>query len=465
MRKTSTPYARKVRQFRHLSKQLNRLLESGQFQELTDTRQKGLLSKLRRLYQKLRGVFSFGYLRKALAGAALLLGLSQAGQAQIFGPEVVTPFNFQNTLYFNFPTFVDIDNDGDLDMLSAGVVYDGDLKLFFFENTGNSEEPNFAAPVESPFGIDDIGVLTPTFADIDGDGDQDLIMGTLDYYQGGNLIFRENTGTAESPAFGPSQLNPFGLAPTYYISFPKLVDIDNDGDFDLFVSEYYATLLFFENTGNAQAPSFSAPVENPFGIQPPISADAYFRTFDFADVDNDGDMDLIQHFYDFTQADSRVYYQENTGTAEAPAFGTPVQEPSGIFFDGWYFIQPAFADIDNDGDSDLFVGTYTEYGGLSFFQNLLLETGTAEAGLEADVALFPNPASGIANLQIAFPDAPGELEITLVDIHGRTQRQWLQDGVADRFATQLELSGLSPGMYFLQLRSGMRFATVRVMLE
>jgi hypothetical protein len=465
MRKTSTPYARKVRQFKHLAKQLNRLLESGQFHELSDSRREGLVCKLRRLYRKLNAFFSSGYLRKALAGAALLLGMSQAAQAQTFGPEVVTPFNFQNSLYFNFPTFVDIDNDGDLDLLEAGVVYYGDLKLYFFENTGSSEEPNFAAPVESPFGIDDTYVLTPTFADIDGDGDQDLIMGSLDYYQSGNLIFRENTGTAESPAFGPSQLNPFGLTPTYYISFPKLVDIDNDGDFDLFVSEYYATLLFFENTGTAQAPSFAAPVANPFGIQPPISADAYFRTFDFADVDNDGDQDLIQHFYDFTQADSRVYYQENTGTAEAPAFGTPVQEPFGIFFDGWYFIQPAFADIDNDGDPDLFVGTYYDYGGLSFFQNLLLETNTAETGLEADVALFPNPASGITNLKLAFPEAPGELEITLTDIHGRTQRQWQLDGVAERFETQLDLSGLSPGMHFVRLRSGERFATVRVMLE
>ncbi|MDV7391861.1 T9SS type A sorting domain-containing protein, partial [Arthrospira platensis SPKY1] len=108
---------------------------------------------------------------------------------------------------------------------------------------------------------------------------------------------------------------------------------------------------------------------------------------------------------------------------------------------------------------------YTGYGGLSFFQNLLLETNTTEAGLEADVALFPNPASGIANLQLAFPEAPGELEITVIDIHGRTQRQWQLDGVADRFETQLDLSGLSPGMHFVRLRSGEQFATVRVMLE
>lgn len=277
------------------------------------------------------------------------------------------------------------------------------------------------------------------------------------------MVFRENVGTAESPAFGPSQINPFGLVSTYYNAFPKLVDIDNDGDFDLFVSEYQGALQFFENIGTLQAPSFGAPVANPFGTQLPMNTD--YRTFDFADVDKDGDKDLITHLYDFTQTGSRVYYQENIGNAETPSFGSPIHEPSGIFFDGWYFIQPAFADIDNDGDKDLFVGTYYEYGGLTFFQNLHVETGTTESNLQAEINLAPNPSSGVAHLKIKFPEAPDELDISVTDLHGRVQRNWQEEGVLEEFETQLDLYGLPQGMYLIQIRSGERFTALRLMRE
>jgi hypothetical protein len=120
--------------------------------------------------------------------------------------------------------------------------YYGALK--YFQNTGTPLIPNFAAPQLNPFGLDSTNNLAvPAFADLDGDGDLDLLVG--EYY--GTMQYFENTGSATSPQFAPSLANPFGLVPTYVYAFPAFADLDNDSDLDLLVGEYYGVMQYFEN--------------------------------------------------------------------------------------------------------------------------------------------------------------------------------------------------------------------------
>lgn len=233
-----------------------------------------------------------------------------------FNPPVTNPFGISIASgMVGFPAFADIDNDGDQDLF-VGVTFENNYfpEIQYFENTGTPSLPHFAAAQINPFGISgSFGLAIPTFADLDHDGDLDMFTG--EFY--GNMKFFENTGTVSAPAFAPPVQNPFGLTATLYIASPAFSDIDHDGDLDLFVGEYYGNFQYFRNSGTLEVPAFAAPIENPFGLA---------QTFDInfpaiADLDNDGDDDiLVGEYYGMFQ-----YFQNNdttTGISE-PAKEVP----------------------------------------------------------------------------------------------------------------------------------------------
>ena len=74
------------------------------------------------------------------------------------------------------PTFADIDGDGDLDL----VVGESFGQLRYYENTGTASDPTYTVRTGTAntwHGIDVGDSAAPTFADIDGDGDLDLVVG------------------------------------------------------------------------------------------------------------------------------------------------------------------------------------------------------------------------------------------------------------------------------------------------
>ena len=198
------------------------------------------------------------------------------------------PFNGVDVGAFSTPSFADLDGDGDLD----AVVGEDDGTLHYFENTGSAIAPAFTerTGAANPFNGVDVGFdSTPSFADLDGDGDLDAVVGELD----GTLHYFENTGSAIAPAFTEhtGAANPFNGVDVGDYSTPSFADLDGDGDLDAVVGEYDGTLHYFENTGSAIAPAFTerTGAANPFdGVDV-----GFYSTPSFADLDGDGDLDAV----------------------------------------------------------------------------------------------------------------------------------------------------------------------------
>lgn len=265
----------------------------------------------------------------------------------------------------NYRVALRVGGAGDLDL--DMIVGDNTGKLTLYENLGT---PQVAAWVPG----DDVENLaafaTPAFADIDGDGDADALIGN----SGGTLTFIERTGTPLNPDYEVSEEDWESIDVGSY-STPAFADIDADGDYDLFVGESGGSIRFYENTGSRQNPVWASPVAAWQGID--ISS---FSSPAFVDIDNDDDLDLFtgESRWNGTTYLGWLYYIENTGTRSNFQYATIVSNYEGI---SSALSRPAFADIDADNDYDLFVGGIG--GEIQFYRN----TGNST-----------NPAWGETNL-------------------------------------------------------------------
>jgi len=434
-------YQSNLEEFKNLSSFINRKIADSSFYELPFKERFSYIQRIKRLYSKLMGPMSDKKLKYILAAAALIVfaagcpqqpGVSDNTEEEEETSDEITfeayqgfPFGILGgyTYYVGgviSPILVDIDNDGDLDLYAAGYIsaanyyYMGPMAvrntsrdamdqfynagITYFENTGSADSPSFAAPVNVHYS--GAYQTMADFIDIDGDGDLDMVLGG--YYNPGiaGIYILENSGTPTSPDFsGEGFQRTFEWIGDYTydsggaIVKPEFADIDNDGDYDLFLGgdislydftyTYYFDhegLVYLENTsGSADTFTFNDPVINPFSIADP--GDFWFPTLE--DLDKDGDLDLFLGNYDATPSTGGIKYYENTGDVDNPVFADPVIDPFGLDslldLDFIEFLLPEFADMDNDGDLDMFPGgyfyagyfdgPYYAYGGPVYLEN------------------------------------------------------------------------------------------------
>jgi hypothetical protein len=186
----------------------------------------------------------------------LLYENTGTANAPAFAPPSTDPFGLADVGSSASPALADLDGDGDLDVF----VGNSTGNILFFRNTGTASGPAFAAASTNPFGLVDVGSnATPDFGDIDADGDLDAFVGS------GSLLFFQNTGTATAPAFAAASTNPFGLVAIFGGgTSPILADVDGDGDLDI-VASNFANTFFFRNSGTVNAPAFAEWSVAPFG--------------------------------------------------------------------------------------------------------------------------------------------------------------------------------------------------------
>ena len=242
------------------------------------------------------------------------------------------------------PSFIDIDDDGDQDMFLG----DGEGIIHFYRNDGTTEVYDFTEVPGAYAGIDYGEVVSPAFCDIDDDGDFDLFVGERSWGQDnrrGDINYYENIGTASTAEFQlvTQNLVTMDIGKSAVLEF---VDIDNDGLIDLFIGEGDGNINYLSNTGTETEAYFTFETES----FEDISA-TYKSSPNFGDLDNDGDLDLLVGRSASGPGSVRLY--ENTGSPEFPRYDLVTNDFLEI---ECFRPSPRLIDIDNDGDLDLFVG-------------------------------------------------------------------------------------------------------------
>jgi uncharacterized protein (DUF2141 family) len=314
------------------------------------------------------------------------------------------------------PALVDIDADGDLDLF----VGNKEGKLVFIRNDGNLHSPVWTQVTDFYASIDVGSENTPTFADIDADKDFDLFIGKED----GAISFYRNDGTKTAPVWNlvASSYDSIDVGAS---SFPFFTDLDADGDLDLLVGEDQGNINFYRNVGNKTSPSWTLVSDNYDLI------DAGKRSAPaLVDIDDDSDFDFF-----VGQNQGKIFFYRNDGSIHLPSW-TKITEDY-LFVDVGAYSKPALVDIDADGDQDIFLGE--EDGNINFYR--IDEMGSALSLSHVTESYFAIQAGEFSSPVYADMDGDGDPDLFIGKNDGRidfyenigTARSALWNFVSDQY--------------------------------
>ena len=290
-----------------------------------------------------------------------------------FTKKMDTPFI---GMYFGAITFADLDGDNDQDLMITGrknYMDDALINIYFNDGNGNFDQ----ATSNDPFIAIKNGAIGTS--DIDNDGDQDvLITGEYD-----NNLFAAFLYLNDGLGNFTKILDPPFLAVRYgSIAF---IDLDNDNDLDVLVSGSGPDVCCTNIYINDGLGNFTLQPDSPLAL-------TFNGSFDFSDVDGDGDQDIFLTGYDkFQEPVAKLYL--NDGLAN---FTEIDNNP----FLGVHFSSTAFGDIDGDDDPDLLItGANETSGPISVFY--------INDGL-GNFTKMGNPFEGVFKSAIAFADIDGD---------------------------------------------------------
>ena len=274
----------------------------------------------------------------------------------------------------------DVDGDGDLDVVSAVA---NDDTIAWSENDG-AADPSWTTSEIATTAINPRNVHV---ADMDGDGDLDVVATSLD---DDTVSWYENDG-ADDPSWTAADIdtNSDGAFGVY------VDDMDDDGDLDIVIgSAYDDTIAWYENDGAADPSWTKSAIDT--------SADGA-RNLHVGDMDGDGDLDIVAASAD----DDTIAWYENDGAAN-PAWTKSVIDSS---LDAALSVYPA--DLDGDGDLDIVSASAFDHT-IAWYQN----DGAADPSWSGtDIT---TSATGARDVFVGDMDGDGDLDIVAASVDDDT---------------------------------------------
>ena len=333
----------------------------------------------------------------------------------------------------------DVDGDGDLDLAVIGfyVVYNESAEdiLVVFRNDGRVDGGWSFSEERVPLGDVAAGASDLAWGDYDNDGDPDLAVGS----EGATVLYRNDAGTltaeTTSPAVLPGYDEDSGYTGAYDLRSLTWADVDNDGDLDLLVpsvfdssSDEYSTRLL-RNDGDAGGARAFTDVAA--GLDPTVHAQSAW-----ADDDGDADLDLFLTNVDPYTETGFVKRFENTGGSFVGHDLLGIHVEYGL---------ADWGDPDADGDLDLLVaGNIQEEDGS---YATVLRTYQNDAGTYTPTTLIDAPNADWLDLHAATwadYDSDGDVDLLVTgnfvgedEIEGKSEIYGNDGGVFSPLGVQL----------------------------
>ncbi len=302
----------------------------------------------------------------------------------------------------DMPTFIDVDNDGDLDVLTFHI---SGLQIEFHSNQsqelyGHSDSLSFTLYDQCWGDFSENSASNAVYLDtcywgqfrgeagnrhsgsstlaldMNNDGVKEFMMGDISFK---NLVLLSNDGTLlDAHIYDQNPAAPPNTTAADIAVFPAAFyeDIDNDNVKDLIASpnttnitEDFNSVWLYKNNGITSQPDFEF-IQNNF-LQDNMIEVGEVSFPVFFDVDNDGVQDLIVGNYGYYSDNgnykSKLSYYRNTGTVSDPAFQLITRDYAGIEALNIKSLVPTFGDIDGDDVSEMILGGLDGY--IHVFEN------------------------------------------------------------------------------------------------
>jgi hypothetical protein len=362
-----------------------------------------------------------------------------------------------------YPTLIDYDNDGDLDLFVGNYgYYDSSVfansfytsKIAFFENIGTATNPEFDLKTRDFLNFSTKTELNSvlTFGDLDGDGDLDILIAV----QNGKVYHYENialSGAAPTYTMVTSNFQSLSLG-----NFPalQLFDVNGDGLLDIIYGNRNGRLNYIQNTGSTSVPNFNGNIVTSFG-----------------------GVDVRNNFYNlgfsypfmYKNSNNKIELMVGSENGKIYLYNNIIDSTNNTINNVFNLVSDSMANIYegvrcgitggslfDDGFMELVVGSYS--GGIILFKgwdsaapedtipsnNLVLSKSSF-----LDFEIFPNPTENYLNINIISNDNKHtNANYQIVDLSGRI----IKEGQIQNQKTTVTTDDISRGIYIIKVQSG-----------
>ena len=349
-----------------------------------------------------------------------------------------------------FPVFYDYNNDGLEDLIIGNYGYhnvnnDPTSSLALLENTGSDSIPSFNLIDRDWLNISSINLntslnipalnLSPTFGDLDGDNNKDLILGDAD----GKLHLFTNIGNNNFQLSNPN----FQNIDIGQFAQPQLIDVNRDGLIDIIIGEQDGTINFLPNNGSSNNAIYDTIIENWGGID----VDQSYITTGFSSpflYDSNGVYQLFVgsysgNIYQFSNIENNIYGQF-----------TELNSTVSNIWDGGKSAL-TLKDINSDNNPEMIIGNLA--GGISYFSSDSIFNDTTISynnNLNKNLfTIYPNPNQNKINISSTLNG-----EIKIYNLNGKIVKRKQKISEIEI----INISDLEKGIYLIKfLQNTKRF--------